>query len=251
MNYQLSFLDNQHHIHDVWQANFESEHTAICWMWIVGGVLKHDWSIMELWCRRCRTARVDQCPRSSSVPRECCIAPIPAKDLRPSCKSERQQPRARPIILIVERDDVLATSHESSVVDAGFSVGASWPDSSSAGRWLNAHNPDAAILDVKLQDKACVELAEKLTCVKYPLSRSPAIRPTRRALIEFSGLCLGWESLSPPPGCSWHCAASCKADGAPDLCWTLSPQKRPRMAPHGKGGARPSGTNAAPSSRQE
>ncbi len=170
MNYQLSFLDNQHHIHDVWQANFESEHTAICWMWIVGGVwvLKHDWSIMELWCRRCRTARVDQCPRSSSVPRECCIARIPAKDLRPSCKSERQQPRAQPIILIVERDDALATSHESSVVDAGFSVGASWPDSSSAGRWLNAHNPDAAILDVKLQDKACVELAEKLTLREIP-----------------------------------------------------------------------------------
>ena len=38
----------------------------------------------------------------------------------------------------------------------------------SAGKWLSAHNPDAAILDVKLQDKSCVELAKKLTVREIP-----------------------------------------------------------------------------------
>jgi hypothetical protein len=40
----LSFLDDARRIQDVWKADFESEHTAICWMWIVGGVwaLKHE-----------------------------------------------------------------------------------------------------------------------------------------------------------------------------------------------------------------
>lgn len=170
MNYRLSFLDDGASPQDVWQANFETEHTAVCWMWIVGGVwiLKSDWSIIELWCRRCREMPVKACPRSSYMMRECCIARIPAKELRPSSKAERPQPRARPIVLVVERDNAAAASHENAILDAGLSVGASWPDSLSAEKWLNAHNPDAAILDVKLKDKACVELAEKLTVREIP-----------------------------------------------------------------------------------
>ena len=67
MNFQLTFLDDARHAREVWEADFEAEHTAICWMWIVGGVwaLKRDWSMMELWCRRCRPGRVATCPRSS------------------------------------------------------------------------------------------------------------------------------------------------------------------------------------------
>ena len=79
-----------------------------------------------------------------------------------------RQPRARPLILIVERDDITATSHESIVLDAGFSVGASWSNYASAGKWLSAHSPDAAILDVRLQDKSCVELAKKLSEREIP-----------------------------------------------------------------------------------
>ena len=88
--------------------------------------------------------------------------------LQPTSKAERPQPRARPLILIVERDDITATSHESIVLDAGFSVGASWSNYASAGKWLSAHSPDAAILDVKLQDKSCVELAKKLSEREIP-----------------------------------------------------------------------------------
>jgi CheY-like chemotaxis protein len=154
----------------VWEANFETEHTAICWMWMVGGVwaLKYDWSVMELRCRRCCPRRAAVCPRTPANNKECCIARIPARFLRPSCKSERQQPRAVPHILIVERDDVIAASHESMVFDAGYSVDASWSNYISAGKWLSAHSPDAAILDVKLQDRFCIALVKKLTAREIP-----------------------------------------------------------------------------------
>jgi CheY-like chemotaxis protein len=170
MNYNLTFLDDAGSAREVWKADFETEHTAICWMWMVGGVwaLKRDWTVMELRCRRCRMVRVAACSRSSSRTEECCIARIPASVLRPSNKSERQQPRAVPHILIVERDDVIAASHENMVLDAGYSVGASWSNYISAEKWLSAHSPDAAILDVKLQDRFCIALVKKLTAREIP-----------------------------------------------------------------------------------
>jgi CheY-like chemotaxis protein len=170
MNYQLCFLDDGRRLQDMWEAAFETEHSAICWMWIVGGAwaLKDNWSSMELWCQRCCAAKVRSCPRVSSGRDKCCIARIPADVLRPSSKAERQQPRQTPLILIVERDDIAAALHESMILDAGFSLGASWTNYGSAERWLKAHNPDAAVLDVKLQDKTCVELAKNLSEREIP-----------------------------------------------------------------------------------
>jgi DNA-binding response OmpR family regulator len=52
--------------------------------------------------------------------------------------------------------------------------------SASAGKWLSAHNPDAAIIDVKWQDKSCVELAKKLSAREIPflaVSGYPADTP--------------------------------------------------------------------------
>jgi hypothetical protein len=182
MNFNLSFSDSAERVQDVWEANFEAEHTAICWMWMVGGVwaLKRDWSTMELTCGRCSAIPIAACPRASTVNKECCIARVPAEVLRPSSKSERRQPRTIPIVLIVEQDDEIATSYESTVLDAGFCVGACWPDYASAGKWLSAHTPDTAILDVKPQDKTCVALAEKLSAREIPflaLSNYPAGTP--------------------------------------------------------------------------
>ena len=50
-------------------------------------------------------------------PVECCIARIPAKDLMPPSKAKRPQPRATPLILVVERDDRTAASCENMVLD--------------------------------------------------------------------------------------------------------------------------------------
>jgi hypothetical protein len=169
MNYNLSFLDDARRAQNVWKANFEAEHPAICWMWMVGGVcaLRDDWSIMELSCRRCRAGRVESCPRAPSETGDCCIVRVPASVLRQDSKFERQ-PRARPITLIVESDRFAAKSVEGTVAAAGFSVGASFPDCLSAEKWLNTHSPDAAIIEVKLQDKACVKLAKKLAVREIP-----------------------------------------------------------------------------------
>ena len=50
MNFHLSFSDDTRRVQEVWEADFETEHTATCWMWMVGGVwaLKQNWSVMEL-----------------------------------------------------------------------------------------------------------------------------------------------------------------------------------------------------------
>jgi hypothetical protein len=108
MNYNLSFLDDARRVQDVWEANFDAEHPAICWMWMVGGVcaLRDDWSIMELWCRRCCAGRVEACPRAPSETGDCCIVRVPRSVQRQDSKSERQ-PRARPMILIVESTPLL------------------------------------------------------------------------------------------------------------------------------------------------
>lgn len=182
MNYQLSFLDGDRRIQDEWKADFETEHSAICWMWIVAGVraLKLDWTTFELRCLRCCPNRVVGCPRATSDNKSCCIARIPAHILRPSYKSERPQPREVPIILMVERDDATAASQEIIMRDTGYSLGACWSNYASAGQWLSAHTPDAAVIDVKLQDKSCVALAKKLSAREIPflaVSRHSADTP--------------------------------------------------------------------------
>jgi two-component SAPR family response regulator len=62
-------------------------------------------------------------------------------------------------------------------------VGASFPDCASAEKWLSTYSPDAAIIEVKLQDKACVKLAKKLAVREIPflaLSGHPADSPVDR-----------------------------------------------------------------------
>jgi two-component SAPR family response regulator len=68
----------------------------------------------------------------------------------------------------VKRDDGIAASDGSVSLDIGFSVAASWSNYASAGKWLSANSPDAAILDVSVQDKSCSELAKMLSAREIP-----------------------------------------------------------------------------------
>ncbi|HXW72065.1 MAG TPA: response regulator [Methylocella sp.] len=185
-NYQLRFLQEAGRIQETWDSNFGAEHSAICWMWIVAGVwaLRPDWAQLELWCRRCREERVSSCPRATLAGKTCCLARIPAEALRPSTKSERPQPRELPTVLMVEKNDKIAASHERMVRESGFAIGASWTNYSSAARWLNSHHPDVAIIDVALQDRGCVEFAKKLTeraipflAVSHHSANTPGLHP--------------------------------------------------------------------------
>jgi hypothetical protein len=115
------------------------------------------------------------------------------------------------------------------VLDAGYSVGASWSNYISAGKWLSAHSPDAAILDVKLQDRFCIALVKKLTAREIPFLAVSGCSAIRLGSIGFSGLPLGWKSPSPPPDCSWHCAAYFNAGTVWDAP-SSSRAKTPRQA---------------------
>ena len=76
--------------------------------------------------------------------------------------------RARPTVLIVEYDPLIAVSYEDVVTDAGLSVAGSFPSPESAEKWLSVHNPDLAILDVTLQDGNSADLAKKLCGREIP-----------------------------------------------------------------------------------
>jgi hypothetical protein len=167
MNYHLSFLDDAWRAQDVWEANFTTEQTAICWMWISGGVwAQHsDWSTMELRCRRCCSGRAP-CPRTPSADGQCCIARVPARVLKQSSELEGRH-RARPVILTVERDAFTAILQEGMIAAAGCSV-ASFRDYVSAEKWLSANCPDAAVIDVGTNDKSCTALAKKLSQREIP-----------------------------------------------------------------------------------
>jgi DNA-binding response OmpR family regulator len=76
--------------------------------------------------------------------------------------------RARPIILIVEKDPSITRAYEGMVAAAGFTVGASFLDCAAALEWLSTHNPDGAVIDVNLHDEDCITLARKLLAREIP-----------------------------------------------------------------------------------
>jgi hypothetical protein len=148
MNYQLSFLDHAGRIREVREASFESEHKAMCWMWIAGGAwaLDYDWSIMEL----------------RSVDR--CAARIPAKSLKRTLNGDR---RAKPRVIVVDSDAFADVAPEGLVKAAGY-VTEFFFDNASAEKWLSTHSPDAAVIEVGLWDESCIALAKKLALRNIP-----------------------------------------------------------------------------------
>ncbi len=70
--------------------------------------------------------------------------------------------RRTPIVLIAEDESLIAISYEEMVIEAGATVGGSFPTCKSAEEWLHFHHPDLAIIDIELRDGSSVELAKKL-----------------------------------------------------------------------------------------
>jgi hypothetical protein len=150
MNYHLCFLVNDTRIAHVYEAAIETEHMAICWMWIVGAVWAqhHDGHGIEL-----RQGR--------------CVARIPARSLGQAGAAEVYH-RPRPIVLLVLDDNPLAMSYEDIVAAAGCSAGASFSCCAPAGEWLDVHCPDAAIIDVNIEDGDSSALVNKLSVREIP-----------------------------------------------------------------------------------
>ena len=150
MNYHLRFLVNDTRIAHVYEAAIETEHLAICWMWLVGAVWARQYDGHGIELRQGR-----------------CVARIPARSLGQAGASEVYH-RPRPIILIVLDENSLALSYEDIAAAAGCSVGASFSSCAPAGEWLDVHSPDAAIIDVNIQDGGSIPLVDKLSVREIP-----------------------------------------------------------------------------------
>jgi two-component system, response regulator PdtaR len=76
--------------------------------------------------------------------------------------------RAKHRVMIVDSDAFAGIDYEDLVRAAGYSVAEFFFDNVSAGKWLSTHTPGAAIIEVRLGDKSCVALAQKLAERKIP-----------------------------------------------------------------------------------
>jgi hypothetical protein len=149
MNYQLSFLDDSGRVRKIREEYFETEHNALCWISTAGAVqaLDDDWSVIELRFK------------------ERCAARVPAKSLKHALNGRH---RARHRLIVVDSDAFADIDYEGLVRTAGYSVAEFFFDSMSAEKWLSTHNPDAAIIEVRLEDRSCMVLAQKLAEREIP-----------------------------------------------------------------------------------
>jgi DNA-binding response OmpR family regulator len=65
-------------------------------------------------------------------------------------------------VLILEDEPIVAMDIEETLSDAGFTVPAVIPSVVDALKWLDAHVPDVVVLDIHLQDGACVDVVRRL-----------------------------------------------------------------------------------------
>ncbi|WP_460452449.1 response regulator [Alsobacter sp. SYSU BS001988] len=75
----------------------------------------------------------------------------------------------RPIVLLAEDDSLVAFTCEHELCDADFDVAGAFPSCSKALEWLAANTPDCAVLDVRLSQSYCTELANELTRRRVPI----------------------------------------------------------------------------------
>jgi DNA-binding response OmpR family regulator len=75
---------------------------------------------------------------------------------------------ASPIVMIADDNPLIVESYKDVVTNAGFIFGGPFLSCKSAEEWLSVHYPDAAILDVMLQDGSSAGLAKKLCGREIP-----------------------------------------------------------------------------------
>ncbi|WP_230533406.1 response regulator [Microvirga roseola] len=68
----------------------------------------------------------------------------------------------QPCCMIVEDQALIGMSLEASLEDAGFRVGGPFPSNAQALQWLERETPAVALLDVMLNDGACLQIASAL-----------------------------------------------------------------------------------------
>lgn len=69
---------------------------------------------------------------------------------------------ARPLILVVEDEQLISLHIEDALTRRGYALGGSFDTCREALVWLGTAEPDAAILDTQLKDGSCKNLAIEL-----------------------------------------------------------------------------------------
>jgi DNA-binding NtrC family response regulator len=81
--------------------------------------------------------------------------------------------------LIVEDQALVAMSLEAYLEEAGIEVTATFPSNTKALKWLDAHTPELALVDVMLADGPCVKLARELKNRGIPFVIYSGLPPAR------------------------------------------------------------------------
>jgi DNA-binding NtrC family response regulator len=97
-------------------------------------------------------------------------------------------PVAAPLCLVVEDQALIAMGLEADLADAGIAVAGPFDSCAQALGWVEGHTPRMALLDVRLKDGPCTELARALLGRGVPvmilsgLPRGPDTPPELRDL---------------------------------------------------------------------
>ena len=74
-----------------------------------------------------------------------------------------------PCCLIAEDQALIGMALEAYLEDLGIDVAGPYPSCTEAARWVETHTPELAILDFKLKDGSCTDLARSLLARGVPV----------------------------------------------------------------------------------
>lgn len=128
----------------------------------------------------------------------------------------------QPCCLVCEDQALIGFALEAYLEDAGFAVAGPFATGAEALSWVEGHTPAAAILDYKLRDGPCTEIAKSLMARGVPVViysgwqkgpdtprelrglrwlQKPVDRPAMLAVL--AGLAPSLAALRPSPVASW------------------------------------------------
>jgi DNA-binding response OmpR family regulator len=82
---------------------------------------------------------------------------------------ETMDPTFMPCCLIAEDQALIGMALEAYFEDLGIDVAGPFPSCTEAAGWVDAHTPEIAILDFKLKDGSCIDLARSLLARGVPV----------------------------------------------------------------------------------
>ncbi|WP_262269986.1 histidine kinase [Microvirga yunnanensis] len=96
-----------------------------------------------------------------------------------------KQANAKPLILLLEDEVLIALTLQDELQDAGFAVAGPFTTCAAALGWLGAATPSMAILDAALKDGPCREIALELSRREVPFLIYSGHQENGQLLAEF------------------------------------------------------------------